>query len=151
MTKPAVRLDIDDLTDAEATEVARLLSELGLEGEERSGHLGVTDWLEPLMTFGTDSLQSFFEGVVAAAGGAAAAKLGDLVKRLPAGKTRTPDGEPLTGVIVSGDTEGSGFLMDENVQNSEEAVTVMLHFDLSALPEGTLMVWDPGARRWRAR
>ena len=150
MTKPVVRIGVDALTDAEATEVSRLLDELGLEGEERSGHLGLADYLEPLLTFGTDSLRLLFEGMVTAAGGAAATRLGDLVKRLPSGRTRTPAGETLTGVIVSGDRERAGFLVDEHAQNDPEALTAMLHFDLNALPEGSVLVWDAGTRRWQA-
>ncbi|GAA3346130.1 hypothetical protein GCM10020358_55930 [Amorphoplanes nipponensis] len=59
--------------------------------------------------------------------------------------------ETLRGSIISGDTEGSRFLVDNNVRADKEALDAMLRFDLSGLPAGVLRIWDPDPRTWRVR
>jgi hypothetical protein len=141
MTIPLVRLDIAALDDAEVTAVSDLLDDLGVDGEELYGHLGVVDEMAQLLVFSTDSLHVVFEAMLAAAGTAAASKLADLLRRLPArnGERR----------LLADRHRGSGFVVDRAALDDQRAMDALVRFDTDALADGVLLSWDAETSRWR--
>lgn len=150
MTRPVVRIDLADLPEDRVAEVADLLDELGLTGEELAAHLGLADELtQQLLAFSVDSLHDVFEGVLAAAGAAAAAKMGSLIKSLPPRTAKHPVWGVVAGWLLAGRKERSGFLLDQDSLTDETAITSMLHFDPASMPPGTILAWDRRQKKWR--
>ncbi|WP_433796779.1 hypothetical protein [Actinoplanes sp. CA-252034] len=147
MTRPIVHLDTSSLTDEQFAVVSELLDALGVEGEELSPHLGIPDELGQLLVFSTDSLGVLWDAMLATAGGAAAVKLTELLRRLP--RRRNARGEQ--GRVVSVRDDQVAFVVSDAALADEAAMTAMRHVDTAALQPGTVLVWDPAARRWRGR
>jgi hypothetical protein len=141
MTKPLVRLDIAELDDSDAAAVSELLDDLGVSGEELYRHLGAIDELAQVLVFSTDSLHVVFDGMLAAAGGAAGAKLAALLRRLPARKGKHR--------LIADRRRGVGFLVDQTSLEDSRAMDAMLRFDLASLADGIVLVWDPETARWK--
>ena len=146
MTRPILRVDTNDLPDEEFAVVERLLEDLGVQGEELQPHVGVPEVLDTLLVLSGDSLHVVFEAMLGAAGGAAAAKLGELLRRLP---SRSAPGSA-TGTQAIADRDGGGyFLVTKEATEDPDAMTAMLHFDTRLLAAGEALVWDPEIRKWR--
>ncbi|MBB2942888.1 hypothetical protein FB565_002601 [Actinoplanes lutulentus] len=148
MSQPVLRLDTHALTDDEAAVVGDLLHDLGVQGEELQPHLGVPEVLDALVVLSSDSMRVVFEAMLAAAGGAAAAKLGALLRKLP---RRKVPGEDVEGQLVVSSDENGGFLVTREAAEDADAMAAMLHFDTGLLAPGDILVWDPESRKWRRR
>lgn len=145
MTRPILRVDTHTLPDDEFAAVEQLLDALGVQGEELQPHLGIPEALDALLVLSTDSLQIAFEAMLAAAGGAAGAKLGDLLGRLP--RRRNGEAQVIAGGTPGG--EDAVFLVTKEAAGDADAMNAMLHFDIGLLSPGDVIVWDPQTRKWR--
>jgi hypothetical protein len=146
--RPVVRLEIAALGDADVTEVLALLDELGLAGEQLSRHVGIVDELAGLLVFSGDSLQTVFDAILTAAGGAAAAKFGALLGRLPNRSIESTAGKTVSGRLIYWRAEQIGFLIDVPALQDEEALKAMWAFDTAGAPTGMVLAWNAKQQRW---
>jgi hypothetical protein len=148
MTRPILRVDTNALPDEEFAVVEQLLHDLGVQGEELPPHVGVPEALDTLLVLSADSLHVVFDAMLAAAGGAAAAKLGEVLRRLPRRPAPAAAGE----AQLVADRDGGGcFLVTAEAVGDPDAMTAMLHFDTALLTQADVLVWDSGIRKWRRR
>jgi hypothetical protein len=136
-----ISADLSDLTEAEADAFVDAAAELGLDVDDLPPHMGVA--LEITVVAST-TLAAVCAKLIAMAGDGAALKLWELIRPL---FHRKPG--PLA---IEDRQQRVTFVWDEHARQDGPLATaalITIGQAVAAIPDGTVLTWDPKARQWR--
>lgn len=136
-----ISADLSHLTEAEADDFVDAAAELGLDVDELAPHLGVST---EVVVLASTTLGTVCAKLIDIAGGSAAQKLWDLLRRLLRRKPE-PQG-------IEDGQQRITFVWDEPARSDGLAATaamITVCQAIAAIPDGTVLNWDPKAGQWR--
>jgi hypothetical protein len=135
-----ISADLSHLTGAEADDFVDAAAELGLDVDELAPHLGVST---EVVVLASTTLGAVCAKLIEIAASSAAQKLWDLLKRLLRGK-QEPQG-------IEDRQQRITFVWDEQAKRDglvATAAMIKVCQAIAAIPDGTVLNWDPEAGQW---
>jgi len=136
-----ISADLRHLTEAEADDFVDAAAGLGLDVDDLPPHLGVS---AEVVVLASTTLGAVCAKLIDIAGGSAAQKLWDLIRRLLHRQAGPQGIEDVQQRIT--------FVWDEPARRDGPLATaamITVCQSIAAIPDGTVLNWDPKAGQWR--
>jgi hypothetical protein len=135
-----ISADLSHLTEAEADDFVDAAAGLGLDVDELAPHLGIST---EVVVLASTTLGAVCAKLIDIAGSSAAQKLWDLLKRLLPGQQEQG---------IEDRQQRITFVWDEQAKRDglvATAAMIKVCQAIAAIPDGTVLNWDPKAGQWR--